>query len=187
MRLAGLLKSVILTTLITLTSSAVFAEKKYDPGASDTEIKIGNFVPYSGPASAYGNTGRVLAGYFKMLNDQGGINGRKINFISYDDAYSPPKSVEQARRLVESDEVLLLFQTLGTPTNSAIQKYVNAKKIPHLFLSTGATKWGDPKHFFWTMGWNASYQGVTHSTSSRRSLMQKSVCSTKTTISAKII
>jgi branched-chain amino acid transport system substrate-binding protein len=154
--------AIILGLLIASISSAAFAQKNYDPGASDTEIKIGNFIPYSGPASAYGNTGRVLTGYFKMVNDQGGINGRKINFISYDDGYSPPKSVEQTRKLVESDEILLLFQTLGTPTNSAVQKYLNTKKIPHLFLSTGATKWGDPKHFPWTIGWNPSYQGEAH-------------------------
>jgi branched-chain amino acid transport system substrate-binding protein len=138
--------------------SSAFAQKKYDPGASDSEIKIGNINPYSGPASAYGLIGRTIAAYFNKVNADGGINGRKINFISYDDAYSPPKAVEQARKLVESDEVLLIFQSLGTPSNTAIQKYMNAKKVPQLFVATGATKWGDPKHFPWTMGWQPPYQ-----------------------------
>jgi len=134
------------------------AEKKYDPGASDTEIKIGNIMPYSGPASSYGVIGLTEKAYFDMINDQGGINGRKIKFISYDDAYSPPKAIEQARKLVESDEVLLIFQSLGTPSNSAIQKYMNAKRVPQVFVATGATKWGDPKNFPWTMGWQPNYQ-----------------------------
>ena len=134
------------------------AQKKYDTGASDTEIKIGNIVPYSGPASAYGVVGKAMGAVFKKVNDEGGINGRKINFISYDDAYSPPKAVEQARKLIESDEVLLLFGTLGTASNTAIQKYVNSKKVPQLFVATGATKWNDPKTFPWTMGWLPSYQ-----------------------------
>jgi branched-chain amino acid transport system substrate-binding protein len=138
--------------------SSAFAEKKYDPGASDTEIKIGNTNPYSGPASAYGLIGKTIAAYFTKVNAEGGINGRKINFISYDDGYSPPKTVEQARKLVESDEVLLIFQSLGTPSNTAIQKYMNAKKVPQLFVATGATKWGDPSHFPWTMGWQPPYQ-----------------------------
>ena len=131
---------------------------KYGPGASATEIKLGQTMPYSGPASAYGTIGKAEAAYFKMINDNGGVNGRKINLISLDDGYSPPKAVEQVRRLVEQDEVLALFQTLGTPSNSAIHKYVNAKKVPHLLLATGATKWGDPKNFPWTMGFNLSYQ-----------------------------
>ncbi|MCB1545309.1 MAG: ABC transporter substrate-binding protein [Methylobacteriaceae bacterium] len=139
-------------------ATAAFAEKAYGPGVTDTEIKIGNIMPYSGPASAYGIIGKTQAAYFKMINDQGGINGRKINFISYDDAYSPPKTVEQARKLVESDNVLLIFSPLGTPPNSAIHKYMNMKKVPHLFLATGATKWNDPKHFPWTMGWQPNYQ-----------------------------
>ena len=143
------------------TSSAALAQKKYDTGASDTEIKIGNIMPYSGPASAYGIIGRTEAAYFKKINDAGGINGRKINFISYDDAYSPPKAVEQARKLVESDEVLLIFNSLGTPSNSAIQKYMNGKKVPQLFVATGATKWNDPKDFPWTMGWQPNYQSET--------------------------
>jgi branched-chain amino acid transport system substrate-binding protein len=134
------------------------AQKKYDTGASDTEIKIGNIMPYSGPASAYGAVGLAQAAYFRMVNDQGGINGRKINFISYDDAYSPPKTVEQARKLVENDEVLLIFSPLGTAANSAIHKYMNAKKVPQLFVATGATKWGDPKNYPWTMGFAANYQ-----------------------------
>ena len=134
------------------------AQKKYDPGASDTEIKIGQTMPYSGPASAYGTIGKVEAAYFKMLNEQGGINKRKINFISLDDGYSPPKTVEMVRRLVEQDEVLFLMNTLGTPSNTAIHKYMNGKKVPHLFLATGASKWNDPKNFPWTMGFNPNYQ-----------------------------
>jgi branched-chain amino acid transport system substrate-binding protein len=140
------------------SSGGALAQKKYDSGATDTEIKIGNIMPYSGPASAYGVIGKTEAAYFKMINDAGGINGRKIDFISYDDAYSPPKTVEQARKLVESDEVLFIFNSLGTPPNSAIQKYMNAKKVPQLFVATGATKWNDPKEFPWTMGWQPSYQ-----------------------------
>src|SRR6201992_2226889 len=147
--------------LFAATSTNALAQKKYDTGATDTEIKIGNIMPYSGPASAYGVIGRTEAAYFKKLNDAGGINGRKINFISYDDGYSPPKTVEQARKLVESDEVLLIFNSLGTPTNSAIQKYMNAKKVPQLFVATGATKWNDPKEYPWTMGWQPSYQSET--------------------------
>jgi ABC-type branched-subunit amino acid transport system substrate-binding protein len=146
------------TLALAATGNSAFAQKKYDAGATDTEIKIGNIVPYSGPASAYGVVGKAMGAVFQRVNDQGGINGRKINFISYDDAYSPPKTVEQARKLVESDEVLLTFGVLGTPSNSAIQKYLNAKKVPQLFLATGATKWNDPKHFPWTMGWLPSYQ-----------------------------
>ncbi|WP_454642504.1 ABC transporter substrate-binding protein [Bradyrhizobium liaoningense] len=139
-------------------STAASAQKKYDTGASDTEIKIGNIMPYSGPASAYGVIGKTEEAYFRKINAEGGINGRKINFISYDDAYSPPKTVEQARKLVESDEVLLIFQSLGTPPNSAIQKYMNQKKVPQLFVATGATKWNDPRNFPWTMGWQPNYQ-----------------------------
>jgi len=144
--------------LISATGGQALAQKKYGPGVSDTEIKIGNIVPYSGPASAYGSVGKAQEAYFRMINDQGGINGRKIVYISYDDAYSPPKSVEQTRKLVESDEVLFMFSPLGTASNTAIQKYLNAKKVPHLFLASGATKWNDPKHFPWTMGWLPSYQ-----------------------------
>src|SRR5678816_1193755 len=144
--------------VLAASSNGALAQKKYDTGASDTEIKIGNIMPYSGPASAYGIIGRTEAAYFKKINDAGGINCRKINFISYDDAYSPPKAVEQARKLVESDEVLLIFNSLGTPSNSAIQKYMNSKKVPQLFVATGATKWNDPKNFPWTMGWQPNYQ-----------------------------
>ena len=147
------------TLIATATlASAAYAQKSYGPGATDTEIKIGNIMPYSGPASAYGTIGKTEAAYFKMINDKGGINGRKINFISYDDAYSPPKAVEQARKLVESDDVLLIFNSLGTPSNTAIQKYMNERKVPQLFVATGATKWDDPKTWPWTMGWQPSYQ-----------------------------
>jgi branched-chain amino acid transport system substrate-binding protein len=144
--------------ILAVTSSGALAQKKYDIGATDTEIMIGNIMPYSGPASAYGVIGKTEEAYFKKINAEGGINGRKINFISYDDGYSPPKTVEQARKLVESDEVLLIFNSLGTPPNTAIQKYMNAKKVPQLFVATGATKWNDPKDFPWTMGWQPNYQ-----------------------------
>lgn len=140
------------------TSGTALAQKKYDTGATDAEIKVGHIVPYSGPASAYGIIGKTEEAYFKMINDNGGINGRKVKFISYDDAYSPPKAVEQVRKLVESDEVLVVFNPLGTPSNTAIQKYLNAKKVPQLFVATGATKWNDPTHFPWTIGWQPSYQ-----------------------------
>ena len=141
-----------------LVSSPSQAQKKYDPGASDSEIKIGNIMPYSGPASAYGLIGKTIDAYFKKVNAEGGINGRKVTFISYDDGYSPPKTVEQARKLVESDEVLLVFQPLGTPGNSAIQKYMNGKKVPQLFVATGATQFGNAKESPWTMGWQPNYQ-----------------------------
>jgi branched-chain amino acid transport system substrate-binding protein len=144
--------------LLAASSSGALAQKKYDTGATDTEIKIGNIMPYSGPASAYGVIGSTEAAYFKKINAEGGINGRKINYISYDDAYSPPKTVEQARKLVESDEVLFIFNPLGTPPNTAIQKYMNSKKVPQLFVATGATKWNDPKDNPWTMGWQPNYQ-----------------------------
>jgi ABC-type branched-subunit amino acid transport system substrate-binding protein len=144
--------------LLAGSNTGALAQKKYDTGATDTEIKIGNIMPYSGPASAYGVIGKTEAAYFNKINAAGGINGRKINFISYDDSYSPPKAVEQARKLVESDEVLFVFNSLGTPSNSAIQKYMNAKKVPQLFVATGATKWNDPSNFPWTMGWQPSYQ-----------------------------
>ncbi len=151
-------KFVLAASALALAATPALADGQYDPGASDTEIKIGNTNPYSGPASTYGTIGRGLSAYFDMINEQGGISGRKINFISLDDGYSPPKTVEQVRKLVELEEVLFLFQTLGTPTNSAIHKYVNAKKIPHLFVATGATKWGQPEKFPWTMGWQPTYQ-----------------------------
>src|SRR5580692_5861288 len=153
---------IVAFAILAASASGALAQKKYDTGASDTEIKIGNIMPYSGPASAYGIQGRTEAVFFKMINDAGGINGRKINFISYDDSYSPPKTVEQARKLVESDEVLFIFNSLGTPPNSAIHKYMNAKKVPQLFVATGATKWNDPKDFPWTMGWQPSYQSESH-------------------------
>src|ERR1700684_880391 len=140
------------------TNGSAVAQKKYDTGATDTEIKIGNIMPYSGPASSYGVIGKTEQAYFNKINAEGGINGRKINFISYDDSYSPPKTVEQARKLVESDEVLLIFTGLGTPPNSGIHKYMNAKKVPQLFVATGATKWNDPRNFPWTMGFQPSYQ-----------------------------
>jgi branched-chain amino acid transport system substrate-binding protein len=155
----GVLSAAI--AVFVASGSGALAQKKYDTGASDTEIKIGNIMPYSGPASAYGVIGRTEAAYFKKINDEGGINGRKINFISYDDAYSPPKAVEQARKLVESDEVLFIFNSLGTPSNSAIHKYMNSKKVPQLFVATGATKWNDPKDYPWTMGWQPNYQSET--------------------------
>jgi ABC-type branched-subunit amino acid transport system substrate-binding protein len=154
-RLAAFWTAII---LLAASESSALAQKKYDTGATDTEIKIGSIMPYSGPVSAYGVLGKTEAAYFRKINAEGGINGRKINFISYDDAYNPAKTVEQARKLVESDEVLLIFGAVGTPTNTAIQKYLNAKQVPQLFLATGATKWNDPSNFSWTMGWQPSYQ-----------------------------
>jgi len=142
---------------IALSATSAYAQKKYDSGATDTEIKIGQTVPFSGPASAYATIGKTQAAYLKMINDQGGINGRKVNLIQYDDAYSPPKAVEQVRKLVESDEVLLTFQLVGTPPNAAVQKYLNAKKVPQLFAATGASRFTDPKNFPWTMGFNPNY------------------------------
>src|SRR3954463_3599471 len=143
---------------IALSAAPASAQKKYDTGATDTEIKIGQTVPFSGPASAYASIGKTQAAYFKMINEQGGINGRKLNLIQYDDAYSPPKAVEQVRKLVESDEVLFTFQIIGTPSNAAVQKYLNAKKVPQLLAGTGASKFTDPKNFPWTMGFNPNYQ-----------------------------
>jgi len=163
MRFSHSVHSAALTAAIaTFACSAAFAQKKYDSGATDTEIRIGNIMPYSGPASAYGVIGKTEAAYFNKINAEGGINGRKINFISYDDAYSPPKAVEQARKLVESDNVLLIFNSLGTPSNSAIEKYMNSKRVPQLFVASGASKWNDPKDFPWTMGWQPSYQTEAH-------------------------
>jgi branched-chain amino acid transport system substrate-binding protein len=154
-RLAAFSTAII---LLAATGSSAIAQKKYDSGATDTEIRIGNIMPYSGPLSAYGVIGMTEAAYFRKINAEGGINGRKVNFISYDDGYSPPKTVEQARKLVESDEVLFIFNSLGTPPNTAIQKYMNAGKVPQLFVATGATKWNDPQNFPWTMGWQPNYQ-----------------------------
>jgi branched-chain amino acid transport system substrate-binding protein len=158
MRLGAFSAALLLAATLSTVASA---QKKYDTGASDTEIKIGNIMPYSGPASAYGVIGKTEEAYFRKINAEGGINGRKVNFVTYDDAYSPPKTVEQARKLVESDEVLMIFNSLGTPPNSAIQKYMNQKKVPQLFVATGATKWNDPKDFPWTMGWQPNYQSET--------------------------
>ena len=144
--------------IIAAASVSAAAQKKYDTGVTDTAIKIGNIMPYSGPASAYGIIGKTMSAYFRMINDNGGVNGRKINFISYDDAYSPPKTVEQARKLVESDEVFLIFAPLGTASNAAIQKYMNTMKVQQLFVATGASRWGDPEHFPWTIGWQPNYR-----------------------------
>ncbi|MBV9462072.1 MAG: ABC transporter substrate-binding protein, partial [Bradyrhizobium sp.] len=158
------LRTATLAAAVTFCLSALFvpgaglAQTKYDTGASDIEIKIGNIMPYSGPASSYGAIGKTEQAFFNMINAQGGINGRKITFLSYDDGYSPPKAVEQVRKLVEDDGVLLIFNSLGTPSNSAIQKYLNTKKVPQLFVATGASKWNNPKEFPWTMGWQPSYQ-----------------------------
>jgi branched-chain amino acid transport system substrate-binding protein len=159
LRLAGL---VSITIAVALIASPGVAQKQYDVGASDTEIRVGNIMPYSGPLSAYAQTGRTQAAYFKMVNDRGGINGRKINFISYDDAFSPPKTMEQARKLVEGDEVLLIFESLGTQTSAAIQKYMNEKKVPQLFVASGASRFGDYKTFPWTIGWQPTYQTEGH-------------------------
>jgi branched-chain amino acid transport system substrate-binding protein len=148
----------IIVAIAAVVAIGAQAQSKYDTGATDTEIKIGQTIAYSGPASAYGTIGKTEQAFFKMINEQGGINGRKINLISLDDAYSPPKTVEQVRKLVEQDEVLFLWQTLGTASNSAVHKYVNQKKIPHVFVASGATKWGDPKNFPWTMGGQPAYQ-----------------------------
>ena len=154
-RLAAFSTAII---LLVASGSGALSQKKYDTGATDTEIKIGNIMPYSGPASAWGIIGKTEAAYFRKINAEGGINGRKITFVSYDDAYSPPKAVEQARKLVESDEVLLIFNSLDTADNTAIQRYMNAKKVPQLFVASGASKWNDPQNFPWTMGFQASYQ-----------------------------
>jgi branched-chain amino acid transport system substrate-binding protein len=143
---------------LAIAAGAALAEKRYGPGVSDTEIKIGNTNPYSGPASAYGVVGKSIAAYFAMVNEQGGVNGRKIRFLSRDDGYSPPKTVEMVRKLVEQDDVLLLFQTLGTPSNTAIQGYLNDNKVPQLFAASGADKLNDPEHYPWTMGWQPSYR-----------------------------
>ena len=158
MRLYKTLLAGVGALALALTTTAASAQKKYDDGASDTEIRVGHTNPYSGPASAYGQIGKAIEAYFKMVNDKGGINGRKVTFISYDDGYSPPKTVEMVRKLVEEDKVLFVFQTLGTPSNTAIHKYLNAKKVPQLFVATGASVWGKPKEFPWTMGWQPDYQ-----------------------------
>jgi branched-chain amino acid transport system substrate-binding protein len=149
------------TAIVLALPISTIAQKKYDPGASDTEIKIGQTMPYSGPASAYSTLGKVEAAYFKKINDEGGINGRKIVFMSVDDGYSPPKTVEATRRLVEQDQVLLMFASLGTPSNTAVHAYLNAHKVPQLFIATGATKWNDPQNHPWTMGLQPNYQTET--------------------------
>jgi branched-chain amino acid transport system substrate-binding protein len=151
-------RSLVIVLGAVLALGALAPAGAQTPGVTATEIKIGNTNPYSGPASAYGTIGKAISAYFKMVNEQGGINGRKIDFVSLDDGYSPPRTVEMVRRLVEQDQVAFIFQTLGTPTNSAIHKYLNQQKVPHLFVATGATKWGDPKNFPWTMGWQPTYQ-----------------------------
>ena len=154
-----MLRRTILSALLAALALAPAVTMAADtPGVTATEIKIGNTNPYSGPASAYGTIGKALGAYFKKVNEEGGINGRKINYVTYDDAYSPPKTVEMVRKLVEQDQVALVFQTLGTPTNSAIHKYMNQQKVPHIFVATGATKWNDPKNHAWTMGWQPNYQ-----------------------------
>jgi branched-chain amino acid transport system substrate-binding protein len=145
------------TLAASFASSKLSAQRRYDPGASDTEIKLGHTSPYSGPLSAFSVAGKATAAYFNMINAAGGINGRKTKFISYDDGYQPPKTVEMVRKLVESDEVLMIFQLLGTPTNIAIQKYLNQKQIPQLFIFSGASRFGDPKNYPWTMGWQPDY------------------------------
>jgi branched-chain amino acid transport system substrate-binding protein len=147
---------VLLATVVAMTGALPALAQT--PGVTATEIKIGNTNPYSGPASVYGTIGKALGAYFKKVNDEGGVGGRKINYVTLDDAYSPPKTVEMVRQLVEQEQVALLFQTLGTPTNSAIHKYMNSKQVPHLFVATGATKWNDPKNFPWTMGFQPNYQ-----------------------------
>ena len=154
----GMQRRTVVAGGLALAALPALGQKQYGPGASDKEIRIGNTIPYSGPASAYGIIGRVQAAYFKMVNEQGGIGGRQVNYLSLDDGYSPPKTVEMIRKLVEQDEVLFTVSTLGTPSNSAIHKYMNQKKVPHLFVATGASKWNDPKDFPWTMGFNPNYQ-----------------------------
>ena len=158
-----LLKSAIVALAIGAAClSPALAQKQYDTGASDTEIKVGQTIPLSGPASAYGSIGKVQAAYIRMINEKGGINGRKINLIQYDDGYNPPKTVEQVRKLVEGDEVLTTFQIIGTPPNAAVQKYLNEKKVPQLLAATGATRFTDPKHFPWTIAFNPNYQSEGH-------------------------
>jgi len=174
---------------VAMAATAAQAQKKYDPGASDTEIRIGNIMPYSGPASSYGVIGKTEEAFFKMINAQGGINGRRVTFITYDDAYSPPKAIEQARKLVESDEVLLIFQPLGTPSNSAIMKYMNAKRVPQLFVASGGTKFGDPRNFPWTMVSSPTTRargGSTPDTFWTISPTARSRCSGRTTMPARI-
>ena len=154
--------AALVLALGTTFATSALAQKKYDTGANDTEIKVGQTIPLSGPASAYGSIGKVQAAYLRMINEQGGINGRKVNLIQYDDAYSPPKTVEQVRKLVESDEVFTTFQLIGTPSNASVQKYLNDKKVPQLLAGTGATRFTDPKNFPWTIAFNPNYQSEGH-------------------------
>ena len=161
--MVGFQRRIVLSVALATVLSSALAEKKYDPGASDTEIKIGQTKPYSGPASAYSSAGHVQAGYFEKINSEGGINGRKLKLFSLDDAFTPPKTVEQTRKLVEQEQVLVVFNSNGTAANSAVQKYLNAKKVPQLFVSTGASKFSDPKNFRWTIGWLPTYYGEARS------------------------
>ncbi len=155
-------RQILAIAFLALLTSPTLAQKAYGPGVTDSEIKIGQTMPYSGPASAWSTVGKAQAAYFKMINENGGINGRKVTLISYDDAYSPPKAVEQVRRLVESDEVLLIFQMLGSPSNAAVQKYLNQRKVPQLLSVTGATRFSNYKEFPWTMAFNPNYQSEGH-------------------------
>jgi branched-chain amino acid transport system substrate-binding protein len=152
---------LIIAAILSIASVATAAEKKYGPGVSDTDIKLGQTSPYSGPASAYSVIAKTQLAYFKMINDQGGVNGRKINLISLDDAYSPPKTVEQTRKLVEQEEVAVILNPLGTPTGLSVRRYLNDKKVPQLFVGAGATLWGDHEHFPWSIGFQPSYQAET--------------------------
>lgn len=158
MRMLKAMAGFASVVLATFAATLATAEKHYGPGVTDTDIKIGQTMPYSGPASSYGTVGKAEAAYFAKINAEGGVNGRKITLISVDDGYSPPRTVEQVRRLVEQEEVLLIFSVLGTPTNAAVQKYLNAKKIPQLFCASGGSEFGDPQHFPWTMGWRPNYR-----------------------------
>ena len=182
--------AAIAAATLALGATSALAQKVNDVGVTDTEIKIGNIAPYSGPASPYATIAKTEAAYFKMINEtEGGINGRKINFISYDDGYSPPKTVEQVRKLVESDEVFAVFQIVGTPGNSAIAKYLNQKGVPHTFVGSGATKWSDGKEYPWSMGWQPNYQSearIYSSTSSRTIPARRSESSIRTTTSGRI-
>ncbi len=155
---ARLLSATLLATCTALVATSALAQKRYAPGGSDTEIKFGQTMPYSGPASAYGTIGRVEAAYFQMINEQGGVNGRKLTLLSFDDGYSPPKTFEQTRRLIEQENIAFLFSSLGTPTGVVVHKYINEREVPQLFQASGATLWGDPEHFPWSIGWQPNYQ-----------------------------
>ena len=155
---ARLLSATLLATCAALVATSALAQKRYAPGVSDTEVKFGQTMPYSGPASAYGTIGRVEAAYFQMINEQGGVNGRKLTLLSFDDGYSPPKTFEQTRRLIEQENIAFLFSSLGTPTGVVVHKYINEREVPQLFQASGATLWGDPEHFPWSIGWQPNYQ-----------------------------